>query len=256
MSNTIHDMGGMHGFGAVEVQDDLGGRGFHESWEGRLWGLRQAVIRSGKLKLRPGENRGIIETMGNAEYLATPYYERFLRSTIDRMVAHGLISQEEIDARTAAILADPAAPLPRTANPEAAAASRASLSNAPFPKPATGEPVFAAGQVVRARNLNWEGHNRLPRYVRGRAGIIERVNGWYVIEDDHAERLGRNPQPVYTVGFDGREIWGPDSEPNLRVYLEFWEGYLELAEGEAGARFDPAGTARSAFEPAAPEDNS
>ena len=84
MSNTIHDMGGMHGFGPVEPDDDLGGRGFHEAWEGRLWGVRQAVIRSGKLKLRPGENRGIIETMGNAAYLQTPYYERFLRSTIDR----------------------------------------------------------------------------------------------------------------------------------------------------------------------------
>ena len=237
MSNTIHDMGGMHGFGPVEPDDDLGGRGFHEAWEGRLWGMRQAVIRSGKLKLRPGENRGIIETMGNAAYLQTPYFERFLRSTIDRMVAHGLFTQAEIDARTAAIQADPAAPLPRTQDLEAAAAARASLANAPWPKPAAGEPVFEAGQAVRARNLNWEGHNRLPRYVRGRTGIVERVNGWYVIEDDHAERLGRNPQPVYTVGFDGREIWGPDAEPNLRVYLELWEGYLEPADATAEAAF-------------------
>ena len=249
MSNTIHDMGGMHGFGPVEPEPP--GPVFHEAWEGRLWGMRQAVIRSGKLKLRPGENRGIIETMGNAAYLQTPAFERFLRSTIDRMVAHGLFTQAEIDARTAAIQADPAAPLPRTQDPEAAAAARASLANAPWPKPASGEPVFEAGQAVRARNLNWEGHNRLPRYVRGRTGIVERVNGWYVIEDDHAERLGRNPQPVYTVGFDGREIWGPDAEPNLRVYLELWEGYLEPAElgAEAafGAETEPA---------AAPEANS
>lgn len=242
MNNTIHDMGGMHGFGAVDTHDDLQGRGFHEAWEGRLWGMRQAVIRSGKLKLRPGENRGIIETMGNAAYLETPYYERFLRSTIDRMVAHGLFTQDEIDAKTAEIEANPDLPLPRTEDPAAAAASRASLANAPWPKPAAGEPVFEAGQAVRARNLNWPGHNRLPRYVRGRTGIVERVNGWYVIEDDHAERLGRNPQPVYTVGFDGREIWGPDAEPNLRVYLELWEGYLEPAgSGEVGVDAVDAG---------------
>jgi nitrile hydratase len=189
--------------------------------------MRQAVIRSGKLKLRPGENRYIIETMGPVAYLTTPYYERFLHSTIDRMVAHGLFTQEEIDARTADYLANPAAPLPRRDDPAAAAAARASLAVAPYPRPASGDPLFAAGDAVRARNLNWEGHNRLPRYVRGRAGIVERVNGWYVIEDDHAERLGRNPQPVYTVYFEGTEIWGPDGEPNLKVYLELWEGYLE-----------------------------
>lgn len=232
MSNTIHDMGGMHGFGAVETHDDLGGRGFHEPWEGRLWGMRQAVIRSGKLKLRPGENRGIIETMGAVRYLTTGYYERFLQSTIDRMVAHGLFSQAEIDARTAEIEANPTMALPRRLDPAAAAAARASLFTSPFPKPAGGEPQFAAGQRVRARNLNWDGHNRLPRYVRGREGVIERVNGWYIIEDDHAERLGRNPQPVYTVGFAGRDLWGPDSEPGLLVYLELWEGYLEPAVGE------------------------
>lgn len=228
MSNTIHDMGGMHGFGAVEREDD--GQVFHEAWEGRLWGMRQAVIRSGKLKLRPGENRGIIETMGAVEYLTTPYYGRFLHSTINRMVAHGLITQEEIDAKTAEVLAHPDGPLPRREDPAAAAAARASLYVAAYPRPPAGDAVFRAGQAVRARNLNWEGHNRLPRYVRGRTGTVERVNGWYVIEDDHAERLGRNPQPVYTVRFEGHELWGPDSEPNLGVYLELWEGYLEPAD--------------------------
>ncbi len=227
MGNTIHDMGGMHGFGAVEREADE--PVFHTAWEGRLWGMRQAVIRSGKLKLRPGENRGIIETMGPVAYLTTPYYERFLHSTIDRMVAHGLVAQDDIDAKTAEVLAHPDTPLPRRENPDAAAAVRASLYVAAYPKPPAGDPAFRAGQVVRARNLSWEGHNRLPRYVRGRTGMVERVNGWYVIEDDHAERLGRNPQPVYTVRFEGHELWGADSEPNLRVYLDLWEGYLEPA---------------------------
>jgi nitrile hydratase len=230
MTNTIHDMGGMQGFGPVVREEDE--PVFHEPWEGRLWGMRQAVIRSGKLKLRPGENRGIIETMGALAYLTTPYYERFLHSTIDRIVAHGLLTQEEIDERTAAFVADAGTAMPTSFDRAAAEAARASLYVAPYPRPASGEPVLQAGQAVRARNLNWDGHNRLPRYVRGRLGIVERVNGWYVIEDDHAERLGRNPQPVYTVRFDGTEIWGPDSEPNLRVYVELWEGYLEAARAD------------------------
>lgn len=228
MANTIHDMGGMHGFGPVDTHDDP--ETFHHAWEGRLWGMRQALIRSGKLRMRPGENRGVIEAMGAVEYLTTPYYERFLHSTMDRIVAHGLLTRAELDAAIARYEADPDAPVPRRLDPEAAATARASLMIGPRPKTPDGEPAFAAGDRVRARNLNWDGHNRLPRYVRGHVGVVERVNGWYVIEDDHADRLGRNPQPVYTVAFDGLELWGPGGEPNLRVHVELWEGYLEPAD--------------------------
>lgn len=228
MGNTIHDLGGMHGFGPVEPEPE-GGPVFRQAWEGRLWGMRQAVIRSGKLRQRPGENRGVIESMGAVEYLTTPYYERFLRSTIDRMVAHGLFTAGEIDAWTERLRSNPAAELPRRLDPEAAAAARASLRTAPHPRPAAGDPRFAVGDAVVARNLNWPGHNRLPRYVRGRRGIVERVDGWYVVEDDHADRLGRDPQPVYTVAFAGAELWGPGSEPGLVVHVELFEGYLDPA---------------------------
>jgi nitrile hydratase len=246
MGNTIHDMGGMHGFGPVvrEEHEPV----WHEPWEGRSWGIRQSVIRGGHMKLRPGENRAIIETMGAVPYLTTSYYGRFLHSTVDRLIAHGLITAEELDARTAAYLSDPDLKVPRRLDPEAAATVRRSLTVAPNPKPAQGEPQYTAGQAVIARNLNWDGHNRLPRYVRGRRGTIVRVNGWYEIEDDHAERLGRNPQPVYTVGFDGLELWGPDTEPNLRVYMELWEGYLAAAGQPAGGVASEAapGAAREA----------
>lgn len=233
MANTIHDLGGMHGFGPVVREDEP--YVFEHAWEGRLWGMRQALIRSGKLRMRPGENRGVIEAMGAVEYLTTPYYERFLHSTLDRIVAHGLLDGDELAAAIERYVADPDAPLPRRLDPEAAAAARASLMVGPRPKAPAGDPVFAPGDVVVARNLNWDGHNRLPRYVRGHRGRVERVNGWYLIEDDHAERLGRNPQPVYTVGFDGEELWGRGGEPSLRVYVELWEGYLKRAQAEGGA---------------------
>jgi nitrile hydratase len=246
MSNTIHDLGGMQGFGPIirEEHEPV----WHEPWEGRSWGIRQSVIRGGHMKLRPGENRAIIEDMGAVAYLTTSYYARFLYSTVDRIIAHGLLSSEELDQRTAEYLANPALPVPERRDPVAAAAVRASLMVAPRPKPPAGEPTFHPGQVVVARNLNWEGHNRLPRYVRGRRGTIARVNGWYEIEDDHADRLGRDPQPVYTVGFDGAELWGPDAEPNLRVYLELWEGYLAPAAPESDRGSIPLGPAGVAGE--------
>ena len=35
--NGIHDMGGMHGMGPIEVREDE--RPFHAEWEARAWGL-------------------------------------------------------------------------------------------------------------------------------------------------------------------------------------------------------------------------
>jgi nitrile hydratase len=31
------------------------------------------------------------------------------------------------------------------------------------------------------------------------------------------------------VAFDGRELWGDDAEPSLRVSVDAWESYLEPA---------------------------
>ena len=39
--NGIHDMGGMHGMGPIEVREDE--RPFHAEWEARAWGLLRAV---------------------------------------------------------------------------------------------------------------------------------------------------------------------------------------------------------------------
>ena len=45
----------------------------------------------------------------------------------------------------------------------------------------------------------------------------------------NAHGQGENPQWVYTVVFDGREIWGDDADPTLTVSIDAWESYLEPA---------------------------
>ena len=45
----------------------------------------------------------------------------------------------------------------------------------------------------------------------------------------NAHGKGENPQWVYTVVFDGREIWGEDADPTLTVSIDAWESYLEPA---------------------------
>ena len=93
---------------------------------------------------------------------------------------------------------------------------------------------FAVGQRVRAVNRHPASHTRLPRYVRGHMGTVERVHGVHVFADRHAvsapgQPFDEAPQWLYAVAFDGQELWGTDAEPGLRVSVDAWESYLEPA---------------------------
>ena len=72
-------------------------------------------------------------------------------------------------------------------------------------------------------------HTRLPRYVRGHVGAVERVLGFSRISRQQRDGAGENPQWLYTVTFDGRELWGQDADPTLKVSVDAWEPYLEPA---------------------------
>src|SRR5262249_55119118 len=86
---------------------------------------------------------------------------------------------------------------------------------------------FAAGQTVRARNIHPVGHTRLPRYVRGHLGTVERVRGVQAFPDTAVYGRGQNPQQVYSVRFAARELWGAAASSRDSVYLDLWEDYLE-----------------------------
>ena len=91
------------------------------------------------------------------------------------------------------------------------------------PRPA----AFRPGDRVVAKTLNPVGHTRLPRYVRGRRGVVDRDHGVFVFPDTHAAGRGRTPQHVYSVRFAARELWGPDASPRDAVYVDLWDDYLE-----------------------------
>ena len=71
-------------------------------------------------------------------------------------------------------------------------------------------------------------HTRLPAYVRGKCGFIERTHGMHMFADAHAQGLGEQPQWLYTVVFDAIGLW-PDAAPRLTVSVDAWEPYLEAA---------------------------
>ena len=80
---------------------------------------------------------------------------------------------------------------------------------------------------MRTRNLHPHTHTRLPRYARGKVGTVELVHGCHVFPDSNAQRLGEDPQWLYTVRFSARELWGNDDA--AAVSIDAFEPYLERA---------------------------
>ena len=99
----------------------------------------------------------------------------------------------------------------------------------PYDRPAPAPAKFRVGDKVRARNMHPKTHTRLPRYVRGHVGEVVRIVGCHVFPDSNAVGAGEDPHWLYTVRFDGRELWGADSDPTVKVSVEAWEPYLEPA---------------------------
>jgi len=122
---------------------------------------------------------------------------------------------------------DPAATPRRVLKAENVPAALA--KGGPCDRPVATPARFKAGERVRTKNFNPTGHTRLPRYARGKRGVIAAVRGYHVFPDTHAHGLGEQPQHVYAVRFDAQELWGEAAEPRQFVYLDLWESYLDPA---------------------------
>jgi len=67
---------------------------------------------------------------------------------------------------------------------------------------------------------------KMPGYVRGHTGVVEIIQPAHLLPDTHARFQGENPQHVYSVRFDSRELWGADAE-DFALIIELFESYLE-----------------------------
>ncbi len=215
--NGIHDMGGMQDMGPIEYEKNE--PVFHARWEGRVAAISRAVGATGKLH---GAGRPAIESIPPAEYLRMSYYERSMTALIEGMVVSGLVTRAEVASGKPAKGSAKAVP----------ALHAADAAVLPFrmaaPVSLTAEPRFQPGQSVRARNMNPVGHTRLPRYARGRMGVVDRDQGVYVFPDTNVFGRGQKPQHVYSVRFTARELWGEQASPRDAVYIDMWDDYLEL----------------------------
>lgn len=217
--NGVHDMGGMHGMGPVqhEAHEPV----FHEDWEGRVYALTR-VLRGPTYNLDNSRHR--LELMPPAEYLRMSYYERWFERLLGQLLENGTITREELET---------GAPAPGSVNatPAVTAALVPSLVTRHLSarRDAAVKPRFTVGQRVRARNMHPTGHTRLPRYARGRQGVVAIDHGVFLFPDTTAHFQGEKPQHVYSVRFAARELWGPDASPRDFVHIDMWDDYLERA---------------------------
>jgi nitrile hydratase len=225
--NGVHDLGGMHGLGRVDVEENE--PVFHKPWEKTIFGTMLATLGQGLYNL--DEFRHGIELMNPAHYLTSTYYEHWLESVEKNLVENGVIDRDELDAKTQEFMRDPEAPVPEREDPELADnLSQLGRHGASTKREVVAKSRFEVGDRVRTRNIHPRGHTRLPQYVRDKQGVIERAYGAFVLPDTNAHGEGENPEHVYSVRFDAEEVWGDSAEPREVVYVDLWESYLEPLE--------------------------
>jgi nitrile hydratase len=213
-------MGGMDGFGKVEAEPNE--PVFHEKWEGRVMAMVRAMGAQGAFNI--DMSRFYRESLPPHVYLASSYYKKWFLGLEDMLVAKGYIAADEVKSGHALAAAKP---LKRGAF-KLDDVERI-MVRGKFGRPATAPAKFKAGDQVRARNIHPATHTRLPRYVRGHLGVIERDHGCQVFPDSAAMEAGENPQWLYTVVFEAVELWGRDADPTVKVSIDAFEPYLEPA---------------------------
>ncbi|MBI4304785.1 MAG: nitrile hydratase subunit beta [Chloroflexi bacterium] len=225
----IHDLGGMHGFGPVNREQDE--PAFHAEWEAAARAMVRESLLQGLFNL--DEFRHAIERMAPDKYLAATYYERWLQAVATLAVEKGAATPEELARRARYFEAHEGADAISLAKSTPRPSASADTGQVSVVRPATAPPKFKAGDPIVTRDVHPKRHTRLPRYARGKRGVVDRFRGVHVFPDTNAHGLGENPQPLYSVRFDASELWGESAEGRQAVYLDLWESYLEAAQGKA-----------------------
>jgi len=216
MSYQSHaDLGGQPGFGAVQPEPE--GELWHEAFEPRAMALTLAMGATGSWNIDQSRSAREIQP----GYARLSYYRLWLAALQQLMAERGQLLPDEAAAGR---LLHPPVPVKRVlavADVPAALARGSATA-----RPATRAARFRPGDAVRTHDQIADHHTRLPAYARGKCGVVERLHGTHVFADANAQGLGEQPQWLYSVVFDGVELWGAQAPPGLRVAIDAWEPYL------------------------------
>jgi nitrile hydratase subunit beta len=224
-------------------------RVFVEDWEKRIFGIHVAMMGlsnhlGAALPKYPIQDvpttfneywtwadlRSGAEAMDPFDYFKFRYYERWLAGIAAFFIEKGYLSEEELASRTKELTADQAPP---SVDPLPAIDEQIGnyLRHGDSPRRDVAHPKFAVGDTVRITKVPAGAHTRLPGFLRGRIGTVERVfEGDYAYFWDTGDGIG-DPMPVYIVEFLPQELWGTRAEPGPEtMYAELFEAYLEGTE--------------------------
>jgi nitrile hydratase len=216
----VADMGGHTRFFGPLPPIDPDERPFPHAWEGRAFAatlLANRAATSSNLHAF----RHALERVPEPAYLAS-YYGRWLASAEILLADSGILAEGAVEARARNLrgeaVQEPPEPEPHKPSMETAGAGN--LRDVDRPR------AFSVGETVRAIGAASPGHTRLPAYVRGHVGTVTALRPGQVLPDSAAHFAGEDPQHVYCVEFDARELWGPDAE-DFSLSIDMFEPYLE-----------------------------
>jgi nitrile hydratase subunit beta len=218
--NGPQDLGGQMGHGPVWPDPDQ--PLFHAPWERRALALVLAMGATGTWTI--DANRHARESLPPAAYLNISYYEIWIRALINLLLAHQLVTREEIDTGWSLV---PGKAVKRVL--KAADVADVLARGSPYDRPCSQPPVYRPGDRVTCRNDHVPTHTRMPRYVRGVTGEIVENHGSFVLPDTNAHGKGENPTWCYAVRFTAEALWGQGADPRSEVMVDLWEPYLERA---------------------------
>lgn len=216
----IHDLGGMDNFGPVAPEEDE--PVFHEDWERTIFGNLIAMLGAGYFKV--DEIRRATEMIPPAKYLQSSYYEKWLEAVLSLLYEKNVVTPEEIEqGRSLRTTGMTLPPLPKE--------GADFVLNNPVPASLDVEvtPKFKVGDRIVTKNMHPQHHTRIPRYVRGKHGVIQKDYGVFLLPDANAHGGPDMPQHVYSVRFMARELWGDDAPPKDSLYIDLFDDYMELA---------------------------
>jgi nitrile hydratase subunit beta len=183
---------------------------FGEPWEGRAFAL--TLLGMGRVAGRNLDAfRYALARLDRTAYFDDGYYGRWLHAVELMLTESAIIAPGAVEARARVMGGE--------RKPDYAPTGPGSLREVSEP------PRFAPGDAVRVRPVT-AGPTKLPCYAGEHTGVVEMVQPAHLLPDTHAIFEGENPQHVYTVRFDSRELWGPDAEP-FAVTVELFDHYLE-----------------------------
>jgi len=220
----IHDLGGRQGFGPVVREDSE--PVFHARWEAFVFTLEKRVFVDG-VCANADQFRHAIERIDPVAYLTHGYYGRWLGGLETLLVETGNLDPAELTERVLARggrTSDLVAARPKE-HPDRVPPSTERGARRQVADPAR----FAIGESVRTSAVPVSGHTRLPAYARGRVGTVTGIQGGWVLPDTNAHGRGEHPQHLYSVRFEGAELWGVEAEPRQALYLDLFESYLSPA---------------------------